>query len=221
MGSSPIGCIIFLLLFTPTQTQRPRPRRAEGANVTNELHDIISVQMAGCSLIRSSVASNDKLDGLLSLELEQFSSFPRDFALRSVLNPYKGVCRSHSSRIFYRTVTPTATMKVAIIFAIFCLAVFASEIAEDFPQPPYNVVDTWSSGDIVSLTCPDNCGNPDSKHCLWNADIQDTCSATYAEKRSVEEKRQGRCQQLGACGPVCWSDGQGGYACGCVSCGKK
>ncbi|PRP85942.1 calmodulin 2-like [Planoprotostelium fungivorum] len=112
-------------------------------------------------------------------------------------------------------------MKVAILFAIvFCLAVHA-DISEDFPQPPYNIVSSWTNGTITSLTCPDDCGNPDSKHCLWNADIQATCSATFAEKRGVEEKRQTRCQRLGYCGPVCFSDGQGGYACGCVSCGKN
>ncbi|PRP86516.1 hypothetical protein PROFUN_05298 [Planoprotostelium fungivorum] len=111
-------------------------------------------------------------------------------------------------------------MKVAILIAIvFCLAVRAADLSEDFPQPPYNIVETFTTGTIASLTCPDSCGNPDSKYCLWNADIQNTCSATYAEKRAIEE-RQTRCQRLGYCGPVCFSDGQGGYACGCVSCGK-
>ncbi|PRP85925.1 hypothetical protein PROFUN_06047 [Planoprotostelium fungivorum] len=133
-------------------------------------------------------------------------------------NPTASDLRDEARRppcyVSYRNAAP-------ILFAIvFCLAVHA-DISEDFPQPPYNVVETFTSGEITSITCPADCGNPDSRHCLWNADIQNTCSATYAEKRSVEEKRQGRCQQLGACGPVCWSDGQGGYACGCVSCGKK
>ncbi|PRP85860.1 hypothetical protein PROFUN_06134 [Planoprotostelium fungivorum] len=115
-----------------------------------------------------------------------------------------------------------ANMRVAIAVAVvvFCLAFSAADLTEDFPQPPYNFVSTWVNGTITSLTCPADCGNPDTKHCLWNAAIQDTCSATYAEKR-VEHKRQTRCQQLHYCGPVCYSDGQGGYACGCVSCGKK
>ncbi|PRP76422.1 hypothetical protein PROFUN_16059, partial [Planoprotostelium fungivorum] len=126
-----------------------------------------------------------------------------------------------TSKPHFQDSSQERNMKVAILFAIvFCLAVHA-DLTQDFPQPPYNVVETFTSGEITSITCPADCGNPDSRHCLWNADIQNTCSATYAEKRSVEEKRQGRCQMLGACGPVCWSDGQGGYACGCVSCGKK
>ncbi|PRP85921.1 hypothetical protein PROFUN_06043 [Planoprotostelium fungivorum] len=131
-----------------------------------------------------------------------------------------------SSLILYSTVGlkdnhQRSNMKVAIVLAVvFCLAVHAADISGDFPQPPYNIIHPVNDGTITSLTCPDNCGNPRSKYCLWNADIQDTCSATYEEKRAVEEKRQGGCAQFGACGPVCYSNGQGGYACGCVSCGK-
>ncbi|PRP79038.1 hypothetical protein PROFUN_13199 [Planoprotostelium fungivorum] len=114
-------------------------------------------------------------------------------------------------------------MKVAFLFAIFfCLAaVRAADFADNFPQPPYNAVQTVSKDTPTSVTCPDNCGNPNSKYCYWNADIQDTCSATYAEKRSVEERQYGGCAAILACGPVCWSDGQGGTVCACVSCGKE
>ncbi|PRP76676.1 hypothetical protein PROFUN_14945 [Planoprotostelium fungivorum] len=130
------------------------------------------------------------------------------------------IVRLTTSKPHFQHSSQERNMKVAILFAIvFCLAVHA-DLTQDFPQPPYNVVETFTSGEVTSITCPADCGNPDSRHCLWNADIQNTCSATFAEKREVEEKRQTRCQQLHYCGPVCYSDGQGGYACGCVSCGK-
>ncbi|PRP79037.1 hypothetical protein PROFUN_13198 [Planoprotostelium fungivorum] len=135
-------------------------------------------------------------------------------------------CRSEGEALPNLIIPPNRksnNMKVTILFAIFfCLAaVRAADFADNFPQPPYNAVQTVSTDTPTSVTCPDNCGNPNSKYCYWNADIQDTCSATYAEKRSVEERQAyGGCRAILACGPVCWSDGQGGTVCACVSCGK-
>ncbi|PRP88573.1 hypothetical protein PROFUN_02984 [Planoprotostelium fungivorum] len=105
------------------------------------------------------------------------------------------------------------------LFVVACIvAAHASNLSDDFPSPPYNFISATTHNLTATLKCPDNCGNPNNAYCLWNAEIQDTCSATYAKRANLAKRAcTGGAQ---GCGPVCYSDGQGGYACGCVSCGK-
>ncbi|PRP86333.1 chromodomain helicase DNA binding protein [Planoprotostelium fungivorum] len=131
---------------------------------------------------------------------------------------YKQICATVNlqgkSRVF------VLSMKVVAIAIVICIiaAAHAASISDDFPQPPYDFISSSSVNQSpTAVKCPDNCGNPNTPTCLWNEAIQDTCSATYA-KRSTLAKRACTGGAQG-CGPVCYSNGQGGYACGCVSCG--
>ncbi|PRP73826.1 hypothetical protein PROFUN_10196 [Planoprotostelium fungivorum] len=105
----------------------------------------------------------------------------------------------------------------------FAAVAIASNLSEDFPQPPFNFVHSFPGNQNVTLTCPADCGNPNTPSCVWNPDIQDTCSTSFGKRSAsvVREKKQeqGGCWAFRACGPVCFSDGEGGYVCGCVSCG--
>ncbi|PRP86301.1 hypothetical protein PROFUN_05442 [Planoprotostelium fungivorum] len=95
--------------------------------------------------------------------------------------------------IDHRSNTPQrspSAMKITLLLIALCCVAYAYNLSDDFPLPPYQLELVHHTSNNATYTCPDNCGNPDNNNCVWNEDIQDTCSVQYPAKRSIQEKRQ-------------------------------
>ncbi|PRP83956.1 hypothetical protein PROFUN_08640 [Planoprotostelium fungivorum] len=108
-------------------------------------------------------------------------------------------------------------MRSAIIAILFVSAVCAFEIQ---PEDLRFIVDVRGA----NITCPANCGNPDSKYCVWNPLIQDTCALTFPnEKRRADIQ----CPCGWSTAPCVFDPKSGQYVCSCKkanadgSCGTK